>query len=102
MQFFRGTPRFRRFPGLGHFRPTPDEPKVGVSHGGNPRMSSIVRALSPEVPEPPPGTWSNCLVVAGIAYLAGMTSRGEDEYVQARGIFAKIRHMVEAAGGSMA
>ena len=66
-------------------------------------MSSIVRATSPEVPEPQPGTWSNCLVVGGVAYLAGMTARGEgDEYTQARAIFTKIRHLVEAAGGSMA
>ncbi len=35
-------------------------------------MSSIVRAISPEVPEPQPGTWSNCLVVGGVAYLAGV------------------------------
>lgn len=66
-------------------------------------MSSIVRAVSPEVPEPQPGTWSNCLVVAGVAYLAGMTARGDgDEYVQAKAIFTKIRHLVEAAGGSIA
>lgn len=65
-------------------------------------MSSIVRATSPEVPEPQPGTWSNCLVVGGIAYLAGMTAHGPDEYEQAKAIFAKIRHLVEAAGGAMA
>jgi len=66
-------------------------------------MSSIVRATSPAVPEPQPGTWSNCLVVGGIAYLAGMTARGEgDEYAQAKAIFTKIRHLVEAAGGDMA
>ena len=68
-------------------------------------MSSIVRAVSPEVPEPVPGTWSNCLVVEGIAYLAGMTARGADlgdEFSQAKAIFTKIRHLVEAAGGSMA
>ena len=65
-------------------------------------MSSIVRATSPEVPEPQPGTWSNCLVVDGIAYFAGATSRGEDEYVQAKGIFTKIKYLVEAADGSMA
>ena len=65
-------------------------------------MNSIVRATSSEVPEPQPGTWSNCLVVDGIAYFAGATSRGEDEYVQAKGIFTKIKHLVEAAGGSMA
>src|SRR5580658_8933419 len=66
-------------------------------------MSSIVRATSPEVPEPQPGTWSNCLVVGGVAYLAGMTARGDgDEYVQAKAILTKIRHLVEAAGGGMA
>src|SRR6201997_3441714 len=65
-------------------------------------MSSIVRTISPEVSEPPAGTWSNCLVVGGIAYLAGMTARETDEYAQAKAIFTKIRHLLEAAGGSMA
>src|SRR3984885_8372684 len=66
-------------------------------------MSSIVRATSPKVPEPQPGTWSNCLVVGGVAYLAGMTVRGDgDEYEQAKAILTKIRHLVEAAGGGMA
>jgi 2-iminobutanoate/2-iminopropanoate deaminase len=67
-------------------------------------MSSIIRAVSPEVSEPPAGTWSNCLVAGGIAYLAGMTARGgeSDEYAQAKEIFGKIRHLVEAAGGNMA
>ena len=67
-------------------------------------MSNIVRTISPEVAEPAPGTWSNCLVVGGIAYLAGMTASGgdlTDEYTQAKAIFAKIRHLVEAAGGTM-
>src|SRR3974390_1098761 len=68
---------------------------------------SIVKASSPEVPEPPPGTWSNCLVVGGVAYIAGMVARGPagsegDEYVQAKAIFTKIKHLVEAAGGTMA
>ena len=72
-------------------------------------MSSIVRATTPEVPEPAPGTWSNCLVADGVAYVAGMTARvagqsgaAGDEYAQAKEIFGKIRHLVEAAGGSMA
>src|ERR1700732_2631821 len=72
-------------------------------------MSSIVRATSPEVADPPAGTWSNCLVVDGVAYVAGMTARGSgqsgtagDEYAQAKEIFGKIRHLVEAAGGTMA
>ena len=71
--------------------------------------SRIARAISPEVAEPPPRTWSNCLVVDGIAYVAGMTARGKDgkvaqgdEYEQAKIIFAKIRNLLEAAGGAMA
>jgi len=71
--------------------------------------SRITRAISPEVPEPAAGTWSNCLVVNGIAYVAGMIARGKDgkivegdEYEQSKAIFAKIRHLVEAAGGAMA
>jgi enamine deaminase RidA (YjgF/YER057c/UK114 family) len=63
---------------------------------------SITRVTSPEVAEPPAGTWSNCLVVDGIAYFAGGTAKGDDEYIQAKGIFTKIKHLVEAAGGSMA
>jgi 2-iminobutanoate/2-iminopropanoate deaminase len=79
-------------------------PALGRPTEGAIPMSSIVRAISPEVPEPAPGTWSNCLVVNGIAYLAGMTARGADaadEYTQSKAIFTKIRHLVEAAGGSM-
>jgi enamine deaminase RidA (YjgF/YER057c/UK114 family) len=64
-------------------------------------MTSIVRATSPQVPEPQPGTWSNCLVVGSVAYLAGMTGAGDDEYAQAKAIFTKMRHLVEAAGGTM-
>jgi enamine deaminase RidA (YjgF/YER057c/UK114 family) len=67
-------------------------------------MSKIVRAISPEVPEPQAGTWSNCLVVNGVAYVAGMTAGGAegDEYAQAKVIFTKIRNLLAAAGGSMA
>ena len=71
--------------------------------------SRIRKVTSPEVPEPAPGTWSNCLVVNGVAYVAGMIARGKDgkivdgdEYEQAKAIFAKIRHLIEAAGGTMA
>ncbi len=68
-------------------------------------MTRIIRAISPNVGEPAPGTWSNCLVANGIAYIAGMTASGgdlSDEYTQAKAIFAKIKHLVEAAGGTMA
>jgi len=69
---------------------------------------TIRRVNSPHVPEPPPERWSNCLVCDGIAYVSGMTVRGEqniaamDEYEQAKIIFTKIKNMVEAAGGTMA
>jgi|SRR3954468_20732390 2-iminobutanoate/2-iminopropanoate deaminase len=69
---------------------------------------TIRRVTSPDVPEPPPERWSNCLVSDGIAYVSGMTVRGEDdpgkmdEYEQAKAIFGKIKGMVEAAGGKMA
>ena len=68
-------------------------------------MPSIIRATTPHVPEPQPETWSNCLVANGIAYVAGMTASGgdlSDEYTQAKAIFGKIKHLVEAAGGTMA
>ncbi len=72
-------------------------------------MSKIARITTAAVAEAPPGTWSNCLVANGIAYISGMTARdkglqalGGDEYVQTQAIFTKIKHLVEAAGGRMA
>ena len=72
------------------------------------QFPQIKRAISPHVAEPAPQTWSNCLVVNGVAYVAGMIARGNDgkilagdEYEQAKLIFAKIRHLVEAAGGKV-
>ena len=40
--------------------------------------SRISRITSPAAPEPAPGTWSNCLVVNGVAYVAGLVARGKD------------------------
>ena len=67
------------------------------------------RISSPDVGEPPEGTWSNCLVVGEHVYIAGMTARGSefddvpggDAYAQAKTIFTKIRHLMEAAGGKL-
>src|SRR5262245_43983944 len=73
-------------------------------------MSKITRVVSDKVNEPPPGLWSNCLVVDGIAYVSGMTARsrsdfeaidGAGAYEQAKIIFAKIRDMLRAAGGDL-
>ena len=71
-------------------------------------MSRIERVISPVVSEPQAETWSNCLVVDGVAYVTGMTATGPDgntigdEYEQAKAIFDKIKALVEAAGGTMA
>jgi 2-iminobutanoate/2-iminopropanoate deaminase len=63
----------------------------------------VARVRSVHVPEPADGRFSNCLLVDGIAYIAGMTAReGDDVYAQANIIFGKIKRLVEDAGGSMA
>ncbi len=67
-----------------------------------------VRITHPEVAEPPPETWSNCLVAGNQIFIAGMTARNgaeilaDDEYGQAKAIFAKIEKLLQAAGASMA
>jgi 2-iminobutanoate/2-iminopropanoate deaminase len=76
-------------------------------HMAAPSTSRITRVKSPAAPEPQPGTWSNCLVANGVAYVAGLVARGDDgrteggEYEQAKAIFAKMRGLIEAAGGTM-
>jgi 2-iminobutanoate/2-iminopropanoate deaminase len=92
-------------------KPTGADSRIGEEGGrtANRMTSRIRRVTSPQVAEPPPGTWSNCLVVNGVAYISGMVARGNDgkviagdEYEQAKLSFARIRNMVEAAGGTMA
>jgi enamine deaminase RidA (YjgF/YER057c/UK114 family) len=70
---------------------------------------TMPRVTSPHVKEPAPGTWSNCRVHGQQFFVAGMTA-GDGQggvlgdgsmYSQARETFAKIRHLVEAAGGTM-
>lgn len=70
---------------------------------------SMRRVQSPHVKEPRPGTWSNCRVHGDQVFVAGMTAHdGEggiagdgSMYDQARQAFTKIKHLVEAAGGTM-
>jgi len=71
-------------------------------------MAGKKRIGSPQVPEPPPQTWSNCLVVGNQVFVAGMTARagnalqgGNSMYEQAKATFSKIKHLLEAAGGRM-
>ena len=71
-------------------------------------MPAKKRMTSPHVPEPPPQTWSNCLVVGNQVFIAGMTARtgtevvgGGGMYEQAHAVFTKIKHLMETAGGHM-
>lgn len=91
--------------------PTAAHPRIDErgSSTANHATSHIRRVTSPQVAEPASGTWSNCLTVNGVAYISGMVARDKngkviagDEYEQAKLIFAKIRNLVEAAGGTMA
>lgn len=66
------------------------------------------RITSPHVPEPPAETWSNCLVIGDHVHIAGLTARGlaadlgtTTVYAQAKEIFSRIRHLIEAAGAKM-
>jgi len=69
----------------------------------------IQKITSPKVAEPPPGRWSNALRVGDMLFISGTVSRaadgvtiqGSNEYEQAKIIFGKIRHLVEAADGAM-
>ena len=69
---------------------------------------AIEQILSPDVAEPAPGMWSNCLKVGDTVYISGLTARdknqqpaGGGEYEQARLIFHRMASLVEAAGGSL-
>src|SRR3546814_11539994 len=42
------------------------------------------RISSPQVPAPPPQTWSNCLVVGNQVFIAGMTCRNGTDVVGGR------------------
>ena len=72
-------------------------------------MAKKTRISSPAVAEPAPGLWSNAIRVGDVLHVSGMVSRGNDgftiqgsgEYEQAKIIFTKIRHLIEAAGGTM-
>jgi enamine deaminase RidA (YjgF/YER057c/UK114 family) len=66
------------------------------------------RISSAQVPEPPPGTFSRAIRVGDQLFVAGMTASsasgvegGDSMYEQTRAVFTRIRHLVEAAGGSM-
>ena len=66
------------------------------------------RVSSPQVPEPPPQTFSRCIQVGNQLFVAGVTANsptgiegGDSMYEQTRVVYRRIRHLVEAAGGTM-
>lgn len=72
-------------------------------------MAGKKRIVSPKVPEPAPGLWSNCIRAGDFLFISGQVARSSvtasadaaDEYGQTKIIFGKIRDFVEAAGGKM-
>ena len=64
---------------------------------------------SPHVREPKSETWSNCKIYGNHVYISGMTAHdlagnvvGDGSmYDQSKRTFEKIKHLVEAAGGTM-
>jgi len=68
------------------------------------------RCISPHVAEREPGLWSNCMRVGDTIWLSGFTARADDLKTihgandaceQARVIFTRVRHCLEAASASM-
>lgn len=72
-------------------------------------MAKRTRVTSPDVAEPAPGVFSNCIRIGDVVHVSGMTARaadgvtieGRDAYEQAKIIFSKIKRLVEASGGAM-
>lgn len=70
----------------------------------------IRKVTTPEVPEPPPGMFSNCLVVGDTIYISGQHAGNPKGGIlgdgsmesQARETFRKVKALIEAAGGTMA
>jgi len=67
------------------------------------------RIVVPEVPEPPPGYWSNCYVIGDLVVIAGMVGKNAknelvgpgDALAQSIQAFTRMKLFVEAAGGKM-
>jgi 2-iminobutanoate/2-iminopropanoate deaminase len=70
----------------------------------------IRKVVTPAVPEPPPGLFSNCLVVGETVYVSGQHAGapgggllGDGSMLdQTRQALTKIKAIVEAAGAAMA
>jgi enamine deaminase RidA (YjgF/YER057c/UK114 family) len=73
-------------------------------------MTMTIRKISSPAVAEPPAPFSQCLVVGNQVFLSGMTAEGpdhqpqggEDMKAQTLACFAKVRHMLEAAGSGLA
>jgi 2-iminobutanoate/2-iminopropanoate deaminase len=73
-------------------------------------MSLLKRVQSRDVAEPPPGTFSQCLVAGDLIFVAGQHAGTADGGIggdgtigsQAAIALGKIKSLIEAAGGMMA
>ena len=67
------------------------------------------RIHTPEVDETAPGLWSNAIRAGDFLFISGQVARnvhgqeiiGKGAYEQSKYVFMRIKHLVEAAGGSM-
>ena len=72
-------------------------------------MSLLRRVRSPEVPEPPPATFSQCLAAGEMIFVSGQIARGADGRIEGDGTMlsqatialGKIKALLEAAGATM-
>jgi 2-iminobutanoate/2-iminopropanoate deaminase len=72
-------------------------------------MSLLKRVQSRDVAEPPPGTYSQCLVAGDLIFVAGQHAGADDGGIGGDGTMAsqatialgKIKSLIEAAGGMM-
>ena len=70
---------------------------------------TLRKIITPDVPEPPGGVYSNCLVFGDQIFLAGMVASGPDGralggadvYEQSKVVLGRIRTLLEAAGATM-
>jgi 2-iminobutanoate/2-iminopropanoate deaminase len=68
---------------------------------------SAIRVVTSPVPEPPPGLFSNCLVVGDTIYVSGQHAGAPEGAVdgssmldQSREAFRRVLRLIEAAGGT--
>jgi enamine deaminase RidA (YjgF/YER057c/UK114 family) len=68
---------------------------------------SIRAVISPEVAEPPPGLFTNCLVTGDTIHISGQHAGtpggavgGDSMLAQSREAFRRVLALIEAAGGS--